>query len=206
MTAASNPAAELTEEERRSLRRAWTGGDSLDDVDAIVARIKSDAYEAGRLAAGGAAADEALRARVEAKWRQCARLSATAMDPDVREWTDAFAKDLRSLLDATHPPTEATTSNEEKTMKFRKKPVEIEAMEFKGSPTEATKIIDWALESNGTIRYHSGPREGLSINTLEGTMFADVGDWIIRGIQGEFYPCKPDIFAETYEPVEDGAR
>ena len=86
-------------------------------------------------------------------------------------------------------------------MKFRKKPVVIEAMEFTGSPRVATQIIDWALASDGTIRYHSGPRECLSINTLEGTMTADVGDWIIRGVQGEFYPCKPDIFEATYEPV-----
>ncbi|MBK6858030.1 MAG: hypothetical protein IPG97_16160 [Microthrixaceae bacterium] len=44
------------------------------------------------------------------------------------------------------------------------------------------------------------------IPTLEGTMRADVGDWIIRGVQGEFYPCKPDIFEVTYEVVEDGDR
>lgn len=43
---------------------------------------------------------------------------------------------------------------------------------------------------------------GLVIRTLEGEMRADPGDWIIRGVQGEFYPCKPDIFAETYEAVE----
>ena len=41
------------------------------------------------------------------------------------------------------------------------------------------------------------------INTLEGTMYAKVGDWIIRGVKGEFYPCKPDIFEATYEPVDD---
>ena len=84
---------------------------------------------------------------------------------------------------------------------WRKRPVEIEAMEFAGSPRVATKIIEWALASGGMIRYHSGPRECLSINTLEGTMTADVGDWIIRGVQGEFYPCKPDIFLATYERV-----
>lgn len=88
--------------------------------------------------------------------------------------------------------------------KYRKKPVEIEAMEFVGSPREATKVIDWALESGGTIRYHDeGSREHLSINTLEGTMTASVGDFIIRGVQGEFYPCKPDIFAATYEPIQE---
>ena len=84
---------------------------------------------------------------------------------------------------------------------WRKRPVEIEAMEFAGSPRVATKIIEWALASGGTIRYHSGPRECLSIDTLEGTMTADIGDWIIRGVRGEFYPCKPDIFLATYERV-----
>ena len=44
----------------------------------------------------------------------------------------------------------------------------------------------------------------VSIRTLEGTMRADEGDWIIKGVQGEFYPCKPDIFAATYEPVASG--
>lgn len=44
---------------------------------------------------------------------------------------------------------------------------------------------------------------GLEILTLEGKMTADVGDWIIRGVKGEFYPCKPDIFEATYEPAEE---
>lgn len=85
--------------------------------------------------------------------------------------------------------------------KYRKKPVVIEAMEFKGSAREATTVIDWALSSGGTIRYHDEGRESLSIDTLEGTMSASVGDYIIKGVQGEFYPCKPDIFAATYEEV-----
>ena len=85
--------------------------------------------------------------------------------------------------------------------KFRKKPVVFEAMEFIGSPRAATSVIDWALSGGGTIRYHDEDGEFLSINTLEGTMRASVGDFIIRGVQGEFYPCKPDIFAATYEEV-----
>ena len=44
----------------------------------------------------------------------------------------------------------------------------------------------------------------LSIKTLEGTMRADQGDWIIRGVKGEIYPCKPEIFVATYDPVEEG--
>ncbi|MEE7714225.1 hypothetical protein V3J85_23230 [Bacillus sp. 5001] len=50
---------------------------------------------------------------------------------------------------------------------------------------------------------HTDVRYSISIPTLEGVMTADEGDWIIRGVQGEFYPCKPDIFAATYEPTQE---
>lgn len=46
--------------------------------------------------------------------------------------------------------------------------------------------------------------DGLKIFTLEGAMMANIGDWIIRGVNGEYYPCKPDIFEKTYEPAEEG--
>ena len=92
---------------------------------------------------------------------------------------------------------------------YRKKPVVIEARQYDGSAASATPIINWALAENSTITFHCSDggdcrstRHKLRIPTLEGSMFADAGDWIIRGVQGEFYPCKPDIFAETYEPVE----
>lgn len=48
----------------------------------------------------------------------------------------------------------------------------------------------------------TGLGQYLEVETLEGTMTADLGDWIIRGVQGELYPCKPDIFAATYEPAD----
>ena len=85
---------------------------------------------------------------------------------------------------------------------YKNKSVVIDAMEFIGSAREATSVIDWALASGGTIRYHDEDGEFLFINTLEGTMRASVGDFIIKGVQGDFYPCKPDIFAATYEAVE----
>jgi hypothetical protein len=53
----------------------------------------------------------------------------------------------------------------------------------------------------GNESYHNGT--DIYIPTLEGTMLATVGDWIIRGVKGEFYPCKPDIFALTYEPADE---
>jgi hypothetical protein len=89
--------------------------------------------------------------------------------------------------------------------RYRKKPVEIEAIRFLGD--NATDCIDWILAGDGTARYHD-PSDGLgslrqiAIDTLEGTMRADAGDWIIRGVKGEYYPCKPDIFEATYQPVE----
>lgn len=95
-------------------------------------------------------------------------------------------------------------------MKFRKKPVVIEALQFDGSWQSAKPILDWMeperpIDRSGARWSDARPGrpEGLLyINTLEGEMTARPGDWVIRGVQGEFYPCKPDIFEATYEPVE----
>lgn len=81
-------------------------------------------------------------------------------------------------------------------MKFRKKPVEIEAIEWDGNIETAEKLNDW---SGGTANYESGE---LTISTLEGVMSASVGDWIIKGIADECYPCKPEIFKESYEKLD----
>lgn len=92
--------------------------------------------------------------------------------------------------------------------KFRKKPVEIEAMQFDGSFDSYMQIVEWARSHdalNINVR-EFGEEESdhthLVVHTLEGAMRAESGDWIIRGVQGEFYPCKPDIFDATYQPVE----
>ena len=83
--------------------------------------------------------------------------------------------------------------------KFRKKPVVIEARLF--------DTIDYE-EACDVVRWCGGlaTEDGCEINTLEGTHLARSGDWIIRGVQGEFYPCKPDIFAATYEPADETHR
>jgi len=82
---------------------------------------------------------------------------------------------------------------------YRKKPVVIEARQTGQDYDEDCSIMGWcggkAVDFNGHV---------IAITTLEGTMFADPGDWIIKGVQGEFYPCKPDIFAATYEPAHPG--
>lgn len=87
---------------------------------------------------------------------------------------------------------------------YRKKPVEIAAMLWSGGAESATPIINWILDNGHTARYHEarGPYvDSIVILTLEGDMIARPGDYIIRGVQGEFYPCKPDIFEATYEKV-----
>lgn len=91
-------------------------------------------------------------------------------------------------------------------MKFRKKPVVIEAWQFHGNRTDVihSAMPEWfrAALRDGTAWYQGGERPYYTIATLEGEHRADVDDWIIRGVKGEIYPCKPDIFALTYEPVE----
>lgn len=89
-------------------------------------------------------------------------------------------------------------------MRYRKKPVEIDAIQFDGTEGNAKKIIQTFQNPHRVILYHARKATGdpkLSIPTLEGKMVADVGDWIIRGIEGEIYPCKPGIFEQTYERV-----
>ena len=81
-------------------------------------------------------------------------------------------------------------------VQYRKKPVIIEAIKLKFSTDSQDEIIQW---SNNTIQ--KGLDGGLKIPTLEGMMIANTGDYIIKGIKGEFYPCKPDIFEMTYELI-----
>lgn len=87
-------------------------------------------------------------------------------------------------------------------MFFRKKPVVIEAKQFTldvaGGPASWQELADWCKGSIRGTRLRAEDRE-IAIQTLEGEMRAIVGDWIIKGIKGEFYPCKPDIFEQTYE-------
>jgi hypothetical protein len=86
--------------------------------------------------------------------------------------------------------------------KFKKKPVVIEAKQWDGTLEEATSIIDWILENEGVARYSHYEKAVIGIDTLEGTMLAQVGDWIIKGLAGEFYPCKNEIFKNSYEQVD----
>lgn len=82
--------------------------------------------------------------------------------------------------------------------RFRKKPVEIDAVLWDGNMTTVEPLL--AGSSCEAVEQDLGD-PALLIPTLEGTMRAEVGDWIIRGVKGELYPCKSDIFAATYDPV-----
>lgn len=88
--------------------------------------------------------------------------------------------------------------------KFRKKPVVIEAVQFKGTPKSALDVGD-VFDIEGMKFKPSSDLEygDLMIPTLEGNMLAKENDWIIKGVNGEFYPCKPDIFEKTYDAVDD---
>ncbi len=91
---------------------------------------------------------------------------------------------------------------------FRKKPVAIEAVQFTPEACWDFWLNNKRVFGHFSVsgNYHPERREISSawiyIETLEGTMRAELGDWIIKGIKGEFYPCKPDIFAATYEPAD----
>jgi hypothetical protein len=91
--------------------------------------------------------------------------------------------------------------------KFRKRPVVVEAMQLVDA--DSSDAIGRWIRSQSATAYHSSGRAGhsfwLKIGTLEGVMVADQGDWVIRGIEGEFYPCKPSVFEATYEPVPEEA-
>ena len=92
-------------------------------------------------------------------------------------------------------------------MKYRKKPVVIEAIKWNGIAFALGEMPDWFIKAlhkdmptTGAIKRDE---DKLLIGTLEGVMTANPNDWIIQGVKGEIYPCKPDIFEATYEKVKD---
>jgi hypothetical protein len=88
-------------------------------------------------------------------------------------------------------------------MHFRKKPVVIEAVLWDGSESALAEIIGLRSECQVRCSFPLLRPEPLRIETLEGEMTAQVGDWIIRGVKGELYPCRSDIFEQTYEAVDE---
>jgi hypothetical protein len=87
-------------------------------------------------------------------------------------------------------------------MKFRKKPVVIEAYKFTGDGMDAMNWAEDFIAPDGINPIVIKLGHGLVVETLEGDIKVSEGDWIICGVNKEFYPCKPDIFDKTYEAVE----
>lgn len=88
-------------------------------------------------------------------------------------------------------------------MKYRKKPIVIDAFKWTGGYDQPEDPI-WIVEAikEGTVKVINYPDgKVMEIHTLEGVMRTEPGDYVIRGVKGEIYPCKPDIFEETYEMV-----
>lgn len=88
-------------------------------------------------------------------------------------------------------------------MKYKKKPVVVEAFQFTDDEIETLIGLQEFMRRDIRLSYKNPENPILKIETLEGTIDASIGDYIIKGISGEFYPCKPDIFKATYERVEE---
>lgn len=160
---------------------------------------------------------------------QCQHLGAVVTDAILRDVFQGKRNHLRDQMisvasRAIRRDTETDRSNQAESgpRRWRKKPVEIEACRFVGS-LEGHLAVDRFIGDSPHEHFDGrgwafNPEEGeyvdvnetpdlidggtIEIITLEGRMEASPGDYVIRGVQGEFYPCKPDIFEATYEPVE----
>lgn len=123
---------------------------------------------------------------------------------------------------APHRPRRGQPGARSGVMKYRKKPVVIEAMQWDGSAKSLRGLARWANAHPGiNLPGEEGAEDepwidwvaegtddnvhDVQVHTLEGSMGVSPGDYVIRGVKGEFYPCKPDIFEATYEPEPDGA-
>ena len=85
--------------------------------------------------------------------------------------------------------------------KYKKKPVVIEALQFTDDVERLEELAHFIDNQNLRVSYKDPDNPKLILDTLEGIMEASVNDYIIKGIQGEFYPCKPEIFKDTYDEV-----
>ena len=136
--------------------------------------------------------------------------------PHTAEYACPACKDTRIIGAESNPGRRYCPLCDYGAARFRKKPVEIDAINFDGTAERGAEIILWVYQNGGSAEYHpfladhfkgdpkvymAHPDPYMRIVTLEGTMVASKGDWVIRGVQGEFYPCKPDIFEATYERV-----
>ncbi|MCP1147935.1 MULTISPECIES: hypothetical protein [Bacillus] len=86
-------------------------------------------------------------------------------------------------------------------MKYRKKPVVVEAIQYDGSQDSYDKLREFCGEIVGNWLDSFTNISVIYIQTLEGNLIVSPNDYVIKGVKGEFYPCKPDIFQQTYEPI-----
>lgn len=134
------------------------------------------------------------------------RLAHSEGDAGRQSLSDDGGKRALAALAASQPAQPVAQLNGRS---YRKKPVVIEAVQWTGENLrEVNAFTDGPPETESRLaglmweHYEDLVRkDGLKIYTLEGKMDASLGDWIIKGVKGEFYPCKPDIFAATYEPA-----
>jgi len=114
---------------------------------------------------------------------------------------DKLNKELDSALDSMTQEDWINWKNKNKMIRYRKKPVEIEAIQWTGDNlTELLSFCPVCYPKPTAVDYKVTKNE-LFISTLEGPMKASIGDYIIKGVKGEFYPCKPDIFELTYDKI-----
>lgn len=138
----------------------------------------------------------------EGRYRTVLQIIDTPLEPKTRTREDAIAQFNRAC-----DWLELMVRGEVMS-KFRKKPVVIEARKVGNNVGDMVEVAEWAGGRFSSVRIGdvwSDEMIGIvEIPTLEGTMRANIGDWVIKGVNGEFYPCKDDIFQKTYDPVGTG--
>ena len=90
-------------------------------------------------------------------------------------------------------------------MKYRKRPIEVDAVQYEGHGcfVRGGRVPDWIFDAlEARVLTATNGTDPFRIKTLEGELTVSPNDWIIRGVNGELYPCKPDVFAKTYDSVE----
>lgn len=150
-------------------------------------------------------ADEAeIRIAYTRAWSSVGDSNPELHDNRVRMSNGTYMQLVDELrkIDIAYHESLKTRKVEIKMPYYRKRPVVIEAQQFTtnneiGSP-QMDQLVNWMNQGQGKrVAWHNGT--DIYINTLEGDLRASCGDWIIKGVKGEFYPCKPDIFEATYE-------
>jgi len=111
-----------------------------------------------------------------------------------------FGERVYAVAEEKNTPGEKSAEHRKPGARYRKRPVVVSAIQWNGSNTDEVSDFIGTTPLFGDLPDAAGI--GVCIQTREGNMWAYPGDWIIRGVKGEFYPCKPDVFAATYEPVE----